>query len=174
MMDVLLLAVLASLAAAGALLAALQLPGTWLILASAAGYDWYYDWQRIGWRWLLALAALTVAAEVLDTLASVAAARRAGASRRAVVGSLLGGFIGMIVLSLPVPVIGTIAGGLAGCFLGAAIGELSIHDDVTAGARVGLFATLGRILGLMAKTAAAMVIAGATVSLATRAWWISL
>ncbi|MBN2560952.1 MAG: DUF456 domain-containing protein [Phycisphaerae bacterium] len=169
MVDALLLIALVLLALGGTFLAALQLPGTWLILASAAGYDWYYGWQRIGWRWLVALAAVAAVAELLDTIASVAAARRAGASRRAAVGALLGGFLGMIILSVPIPIVGTIAGGLVGCFVGALVAEMTVRDDIRAGARVGLFATLGRLVGIAGKTAAAMAIAGAAVCLALRA-----
>jgi uncharacterized protein len=169
MIDWLLLGALVLLAAGGIVLAVFQLPGTWLILASAAVYDWHYAWQRIGWKWLVCLLVLATLAELLDTLASLVAARRAGASRRAAVGALLGGLIGMIVLSIPVPVIGTVVGGFIGCFVGALIGELTVRDDLAAGVKVGVFATLGRLIGLMAKTAAALAIAGATLLLAVRA-----
>lgn len=155
----------------GILLAVLQLPGTWLILAAAVAFDGYYGWDALGWRWLAALAVVAVLAEILDTLASVVAARRAGASRRAMVGAVIGGFVGMVLLSLPVPVIGTILGGLLGCFLGGLMGEMTIRNDLAAGARVGLFATMGRVFGIVGKTAAAMAIAAATVSLAVRALW---
>jgi uncharacterized protein YqgC (DUF456 family) len=171
MIDLALLLLLILIAVAGVLLAALQLPGTWLLLAAAVGYDWYYSWQRIGWKWLLALAAVAVVAEVTDSLASLIAARRAGASRRAAVGALLGGFAGMILLSVPVPLIGTIVGGLIGCFLGALLAELTVRDDLRAGARVGVFATLGRLAGMASKIAAALVIAGVTLSLGMYAGW---
>ena len=172
-MSVLLLVMLSLFALAGILLSVLQLPGTWLIIACAIGYDWYHGWQSLGWQWLVGLGAVAVVAELIDSLAAVAAVRRAGASRRAAVGSLIGGFSGMILLSLPVPILGTIAGGLLGCFLGALVGEMTVRDDLGAGARAGLFATLGRVIGMMAKTAAALMIAGATVSLAVRAVWLS-
>jgi uncharacterized protein YqgC (DUF456 family) len=171
MIDWLFLGALVLIAFGGIALAVFQLPGTWLILLSAAGYDWHYGWQRIGWKWLVALLVLAALAELLDTLASLVAARRAGASRRAAIGALLGGLAGMILLSVPVPVIGTVVGGLLGCFAGALIGEISVRNDLAAGAKVGVFATLGRLIGIMAKTAAALAIAGATVLLAFRSAW---
>ena len=170
-MNIFLLVSLVVLSLSGIALAVVQLPGTWVILITAAAYDWYFDWQRIGWKWLAGLAVLAVAAEVVDSLASMVAARRAGASRRAAVGALVGGFAGMILLSLPVPVIGTVVGGMLGCFLGALGAELTKRDDLVAGARVGLFATIGRVIGLAAKTAAAVAIGGATISLAVRSAW---
>ncbi len=165
-MSAIMIAILVLVSILGIMLAAFQLPGTWLILGGAILYDWYYSWGRIGWKWLLVLGAIAAFAELLEMLASVAMARRAGASRRAAIGSLIGGFAGMIVLSVPVPVIGTIIGGLIGCFVGALLGELSLHDNLHTGAKVGIFATIGRVMGMMAKTAAAMVIAGAAISLA--------
>ena len=165
-MSVVLIAVLVVVSLLGIMLAAFQLPGAWLILGSAVLYDWYYGWQRLGWKWLLILGAIAAVAEVLEMLVSVSMARQAGASRRAAIGSLIGGFAGMILLTVPVPVIGTIIGGLIGCFVGALLGELSLHDNLHTGAKVGIFATIGRVMGMMAKTAAAMVIAGAVITLA--------
>lgn len=170
----LLLAGLIVFALAGILLAALQLPGTWVILAAAVGYDWYYGFTRIGWKWLAALGAVAVAAELADSLFAVAFARRAGASRRAAVGALIGGFAGMFLFSLPMPIVGTIAGGVIGCFAGAFLAELTHPqtavldpaERMSAGARIGAGAALGRIAGLLVKMAAAFVIAGASVTLA--------
>ena len=166
-MDWLLLSALTLVTVVGLVLAAFQLPGTWLILVCAAGYDWYYDFARIGWKWLAVLGVIAIVAEVFDGLAGALLAKRAGASRQAMIGALLGGFVGMIVLTIPVPVIGTIFGGIAGCFIGAVVGELSVRNDYAAGAKVGISAVIGRVLGLIAKTGAAVVIAGVTVMLAT-------
>lgn len=165
-MEIALFVILILLCITGVLLAVLQLPGTWLILAAAIGYDAYHDWARLGWKWLAGLAAFAICAEVVDSLASMIAARRAGASRRAAVGALIGGFLGMLLVSVPLPIIGVVIGGLIGCFLGAVAAELTKRDDVAFGVRVGLFATLGRTVGLAFKTAAAMVIGGATILLA--------
>jgi uncharacterized protein YqgC (DUF456 family) len=168
MLDATLLILLVTVACAGIVLAVMQLPGSWLILAAALGYDWYYGFSRIGWKWLVALTVLAAAAEVVEALSSAVIARRAGASRRASIGALLGGLIGMFSLSfvVPIPIIGTIAGGFLGCFLGALLGEMTQHDDLTKGTRVGIFAMIGRLLGLIAKTAASLTIAGAVVLLA--------
>lgn len=166
MIDISILLALLLLLLAGTVLAALQLPGTWLILAAAFGYDAYYHWQRLGWVWLVVLAVIAGIAEIIEILSSMLTARKAGASRRAAFGSLVGGFVGMLMFSIPVPVAGTIIGGLLGCFLGALLGEMTVRDDLVAGARVGLFAAVGRLLGLIAKTSAAMIMGGLVVVLA--------
>lgn len=170
MTDYLLFAGLVLMSAGGLVLAALQLPGNWVILASAAAYDAWHGWSVIGWKWLVALTAFAAAVEVVEMLAGAFVAQKAGASRRAAVGAIVGGLVGMFALTVPIPlpVVGTIAGGLAGCFLGALAGELTLRDDLTHGARVGLFAVAGRLLGMLIKTSSAVVVAGATLSLA--AW----
>lgn len=170
-METLLFIGLVAIALAGVVLAAFTLPGSWVILASAVGYDGYFGWQRFGWKWLAALGAIALAAEIIELAASAVVAGKAGASRRAAIGSLIGGFAGMILLSVSVPVIGTILGGFIGCFIGALAGEMTLRDDLRTGLRVGLFATLGRLLGMMVKVSAAMAIAGAVVSLAFIATW---
>lgn len=171
MSETLLLILLAIFFLAGVALAVLQLPGIWLIVASAAAYDWYHGWERIGWKWLVALGIVALFAEVFEAAAGMLAARRAGASRRAAVGALVGGFAGMILLSIPIPVVGTIIGGMLGCFVGACAAELTVRDDVAAGVRVGVFATIGRAMGLAAKTGAALAIAGTALVLAIRGAW---
>lgn len=167
-MDYLLLIILVFLAVAGVVLAVFQLPGTWLIIVAAVGYDWYHDWQRFGWLWLVILILFAGLVELFEFLAGALVARQAGASRRAAVCAMLGGFLGMFLFTIPIPIpgVGTIIGGLLGCFLGALVGELSLDKDLKTGARVGTFATIGRLIGLIAKSSAAIVIAGTTVSLA--------
>jgi len=170
-MSIALFILLVLIAIAGIILATFQLPGVWIILAAAVGYDGYLGWQAFGWKWLLALTLIAGVGELLDALAGAALAHRGGASRRASLGALIGGFAGMIVFTIPVPLIGTIIGGLLGCFLGAVIGELSLHDDLYRGARIGALATAGRLVGIVLKTAVAIAVAGAIIVLAWLATW---
>lgn len=170
-MEYLLFAIVCLIAVVGVLLAALQLPGTWLILAATVGYDWYHHWKIFGWKWLVALASAALVAEVIETGASYVIARKGGASRRASIGAVIGGLAGMILLSLPIPIIGTILGGMIGCFLGALVGELTVRDDLATGTKVGIYATIGRLIGMIAKTSAAVVIAGIVLVLAAAAIW---
>lgn len=170
MWDYLAFSGLAMFALIGVALAALQLPGVWLILSISALFDWYHHWQSIGWKWLLVLFGLAVLSEIFDALAGFLAARRAGASRRAGFGAIIGGFAGMLMFTIPIPIpgLGAVIGGLIGCFFGALIAELTLHDKIEVGVRVGLFATVGKVIGLAAKTSAAAITAGTIISLA--AW----
>jgi hypothetical protein len=171
MMDWILLAVLSLFCVCSLVITALQLPGNWILLFCAVAFDAYYHWQRFGWKWLVALGVLAAAGEAIELAASAVVARRAGASRRAGLGALVGGIAGMILLSIPVPIVGTIIGGVIGCFAGAVVMELTLHDDLAKSARVGVFASIGRILGLVAKLSCGMAMAGAAVALAVSAVW---
>lgn len=144
----------------GLLLTALQMPGIWLIVAAAAGYGWHEQFRQFTPAFVGLLAGLAVAAELCDFLPSLMLARRAGASSRAAWFGLIGGIVGMFALSLPLPIIGTVAGGVIGCFAGAVIGELSLHDNVDRAARVGFAAAVGRVVGLVAKLSVAVVMVG--------------
>ena len=141
----------------GTAMTAMRLPGTWWILASAVGYLWWMGFPPgSGWT-LILLGGAAVIGEIVELLGSLILSKRAGASRYAGWGGLLGGLLGAIFLSfvIPIPIVGTVTGALLGCFLGAAIVVFSARKRLAHGARVGFFAALGFILGIVAKVAVA-------------------
>jgi uncharacterized protein YqgC (DUF456 family) len=78
----------------------------------------------------------------------------------------LGGLAGALLLTVPVPIIGTIAGAAIGCFCGALLAELSLDRTANHAGRVGLATAVGRTLGAVLKLTAAMVMAGLAVAFA--------
>ncbi len=152
----------------GWLLAVFQLPGTWFIVAATAVYDWHFGWRSITWQVLAVMALLAAAAEVADLLAGMKGAQKAGASRAASWGALAGGFGGMIALTplIPIPILGSILGGLLGCFGGAFAVERYFHGDTGKSAKVGLGAAIGRLVGLLIKLMTAIIISGIAVGTA--------
>lgn len=145
----------------GVLLTALRLPGTWLLLTTAVVYGWWTGWERIGIATVLILAGVAIVGEVVEILASVVTARRAGATKQAAWGALIGGFVGMLFLSflVPIPLIGSMVGAVVGCFGGALLTELVIARNLAHGAKVGVFAALGFAIGTATKVAIAMAMA---------------
>ncbi len=143
----------------GILLTVFRLPGNWLIVAAAGLYQWLAVDEGGGWTVLAILVGLAVFGEVAELLASVVTAQKAGASRQAAWGGLIGGFAGMFLFSLPVPVFGTLAGAVIGCFAGALIVEWRVRGKLGQGAKVGLFSAIGFVLGAVFKLAVAMVMA---------------
>ncbi len=116
----LLLVVLLLVNAAGVVLVMLQLPGTWLIVVATAAMA-LWPATEIGWLWVAVLLALAGVGELIEFLASAHGARKAGATRRAAVGSLIGGVVGAIVCTflIPIIVVGTLIGACAGAGIGS-------------------------------------------------------
>jgi hypothetical protein len=175
-MDWLLYLVAALFVLAGAACLALivvSLPGTWIMLGLATAVellDRFYlppgaD-ATFGW-WLLGLAAAMAAlGEVIELLAGAAGARGGGASARGMWGALIGGILGVLLLTpvlLFIPVIGSLVGAVLGTFIGAVVGEMSGTRDgrgapgqsVRGSFRESLLpatgATIGRVVGTLTK-----------------------
>src|SRR5690349_8399186 len=74
----------------------LGLPGTWIMLAAALGYNFLPGQGQVGTGWLTAGLALALVAEVLEFTVAARYTTRYGGSRRAGWGAILGGFAGAI------------------------------------------------------------------------------
>lgn len=158
---------------AGWFLTLVGLPGTWLIVASAAIYAWLGPAAdsriALGWPTVVILLLLALLGEGLETLAGAAGARRAGGSRRgmllAIIGSVFGALFGAgIGVPIPLlgPLIGAILGAAVGAFGGAIAGETWKGRTLDHSWRVGESAFWGRLWGTVAKLAIAtiMVVVG--------------
>jgi len=142
-------AVLIVVGLAGTVLPAL--PGTALILGGALLGAWIDDFTRVGAVTLTVLSALAVAAWVLEYVASLLGAKKAGASRQALIGAALGTVAGLLfgivgVLFLPL--------------LGAAIGEYLARRNQAQALKVGVATWLGLLAGMLAKVVIAFVMVG--------------
>jgi uncharacterized protein len=127
------------------------LPGVPLLFAGmviAAAID---DFQRIGWITLTVLGFLTVVAFVIDFIATAIGARTSGASKRAVWGAALGTLVGIFF---------GFAGLVLGPFIGAVIGELTVHGRMDQAGRAGLATWIGLIFGTLIKLAIAFSMIG--------------
>ena len=112
----------ALLMGAGLLGAVLPLvPGPPLVWLGALYYSYNTNWQEVGVPMLALLFVLAVAGSTADIWVSALGAKKSGASGWATIASMVGGVIGMMVLSLPGLFIGSIAG--------IALVEYSRHKD---------------------------------------------
>lgn len=138
----------------GLSLTVLGLPGLWLMVAALIAYAWLTTMGHyIGWTTLIIILALALTAEVLEFYVGSAGAKKAGASRRGMIGALVGALIGGFLFTIPVPILGTIFGVCAGAFVGAALVEMGIVGDPAHARRVGWGAAKGRFLGILLKLA---------------------
>jgi uncharacterized protein YqgC (DUF456 family) len=140
-----------------------MLPGNWVILGGAALFAWllpHDDGRGVTWVVVIALAVLALLGEAIEFVAGAAGAAKQGASRRAIVLSLIGAIVGSIVglsIGLPVPIVGSLVmaifGGAAGAFAGAYLGEAWKGRDEPARTAAGRGAFFGRIWGTAGKFA---------------------
>lgn len=135
------------------------LPGTAFVLGGIVVGAWIDDFTRVGWGALAVITVMAIAAWVLDYVAALLGARRAGASRQAVMGAAIGTvagiFMGLVgVLFLPL--------------VGAAIGEWLARRDHQGAVRVGLATWLGLMVGLVAKVVLAFMMIGVFL---VALWW---
>lgn len=134
----------------------LTLPGLWLMAAVYGVYGWLTGWNHyVGWPSLIAMAVLATVAEIVELTAGSAGAKKAGASKRAMIGAVVGGMVGAVFLTalIPIPVVGTVIGVCLGAALGAGIVELMVRRDLEQSIRVGSGAFKGRLLGIVSKLA---------------------
>jgi uncharacterized protein YqgC (DUF456 family) len=132
-------------------------PGAPLIFAGALLHAVATDFNPIGAGRLAILAALGVLGWALEHVAGAVGARRAGASRAAVVGAMIGMVVGVMVAPI---------GLLLGPILGAIAGELLSGRAPEASVRAGIGAAVGALTGVVAHFAMALVMVALFV------WWL--
>ncbi|MCC7328296.1 MAG: DUF456 domain-containing protein [Burkholderiales bacterium] len=130
------------------------MPGTVLVFGGILLGAWIDDFARIPVWLLVVFGVLTLVAWVVDYLAAMAGAKKAGASKLAIVGAAIGtvagiftGFVGLLFLPLA----------------GAAIGEFIAQRDALRAGRVGVATWLGLLVGTAVKVAIAFAMVGAFV-----------
>jgi len=127
------------------------LPGTLFVLGGIVLGAWIDDFVHVGATALTIVTVLAVLAWVLDYVAGLLGARKAGASRQAIIGAALGTVAGLFM-------------GLVGVFfmplVGAAIGEYIAQKDHARAAHVGVATWLGIMVGMIAKVVLAFMMIG--------------
>lgn len=131
------------------------IPGLPLIFGGMLLAAWADGFQRIGIPMLVLLGVLTLLSIGIDLLATALGAKRVGASRKAIIGAVLGTFAGLFVF----PPFGL----FLGPFAGAVAGEL-LHMRGSAqlghAARVGFGTWVGILVGVALKLTLALAMIG--------------
>jgi uncharacterized protein YqgC (DUF456 family) len=128
-----------------------MLPGAILVFGGIVLAAWIDGFARIPVWLLLLLAVLTAMAWAIDYLAAAAGAKRAGASKLAIIGAGVGTLAGIFsglwgLLFMPLA--------------GAAIGEYVAQRDVWRAGRVGVATWIGLLLGTAVKVALVFAMVG--------------
>ncbi len=127
------------------------LPGPPLILVGAIFLAWWEDFSRIGVFSVAVIGVLTLMCILIDIASSYLGAKKVGASRAALIGSIAGSLIGIFFL-LP--------GIILGPFLGALVGEWWMTHNISQATKVGLGTWLGLLIGSAAKLGLAVAMVG--------------
>jgi uncharacterized protein YqgC (DUF456 family) len=119
-----------------------MLPGVPLVFAGLLLAAWSGDFAKVSILTMVIIGVIAVLAWVVDFVASMVTAKKAGASKYALWGAGIGALLGIF---------GGIPGLIIGPAIGAIIGELIAHKDSTRATTVGLAAGLGFVLALAIK-----------------------
>ena len=127
------------------------LPGIILVFGGIVLAAWIDDFARIPVWLLVLLGVLTAMAWTVDYVAAVVGAKRAGASKQAIIGAGIGTLAGIFsglwgLLFMPL--------------VGAAIGEYLAQRDVRRAGKVGIATWLGLLLGTAVKVAIVFAMVG--------------
>ncbi len=127
------------------------LPGPMLVLGGIVLGAWIDGFQRVSLTVVGVVAGLAVLAWVLDYVAGILGARRAGASRQALVGAAIGTVVGLFM---------GLVGVLFMPFVGAVAGEYLARRDEVRAMQVGVGTWVGIMAGLLAKVVLSLVMVG--------------
>jgi uncharacterized protein YqgC (DUF456 family) len=124
------------------------LPGAPLLFLGLVVAAWAEDFEYVGTGGLIVLGVLAVLTYLADIAAGVFGAKKFGASKQAMIGAGIGAIVGIFFAPLGI---------LLGPFLGALIGELIQQKKLLTAGLSGIGATLGLLLGAVAKLVLAFV-----------------
>jgi uncharacterized protein YqgC (DUF456 family) len=128
------------------------LPGIPLAYAGMVLAAWAGGFKEISVLVLILLGLLTLASVAIDFLASALGAKRAGASKLAVVGAALGSLIGMIFFNLP--------GLILGPFVGVMVVETAQGRSMREAGKIGFATWIGMAVGVALKVGLAFAMMG--------------
>jgi uncharacterized protein len=127
------------------------LPGTLLVWAGILLGAWIDDFARVSVGTVAVISILAVVAWGLDFVAGLMGAKRAGASKQALIGAALGTVIGLLM---------GLVGVLFMPLVGAAAGEYWAQRNQTRAIKVGVATWVGLMLGMLAKVVLSFVMVG--------------
>lgn len=128
------------------------IPSTPVIWAGVFIYAAYDGFESIGWSLLLIFAILTVVSLALDYLGGVIGAKKYGATKWGLIGSVIGGIAGFFM--------GGIVGLIFGPFFGAVLSELIFGKDLRGAFKSGVGTLIGFLGGVIVKLVISVVIIG--------------
>lgn len=128
-----------------------MLPGTVLVWGGIVLGAWIDDFTRVSMTTVVVVSVLALLAWGLDYVAGLMGARKAGASKQALVGAAVGTVLGLFM---------GLVGVLFMPLVGAATGEYLAQKDEARALHVGVATWIGIMVGLIAKVVLAFIMVG--------------
>lgn len=128
-----------------------MLPGTVLVWGGIVLGAWIDDFTRVGMTTVVVVSVLAILAWGLDYAAGLMGAKKAGASKQALVGAAVGTVLGLFM---------GLVGVLFMPLVGAAVGEYLAQKDHARALHVGVATWIGIMVGLIAKVVLAFIMVG--------------
>ncbi|MGV8944768.1 DUF456 domain-containing protein [Thermomonas sp.] len=140
------------------------LPGLPLVFAGMLLAAWTGGFEQVGVLMLVVLGVLTLVSLAVDFWATALGAKRVGASRKAIIGAMLGTFAGLFFGPF-----GLLLGPFAGALLGELLHRRSLgSSDLGDAAKIGFGTWLGILFGIALKLGLAFAMLG----LFALDWWL--
>ena len=137
---------------AGLALSCLSISGTWLVTAAAALLAWGNGSGFPGWGTPVGFAVIAALVEGIEAAAGWFGVTSRGGSKRAGVAAMAGGLLGAIAgTAIPIPILGSLFGMLAGSFLLAYYVEQRRLGNREAALHIAKGALLARLAVLLLK-----------------------
>jgi len=125
-----------------------MMPGAPLLFLGLVVAAWADNFTYVGTGGLTVLGILALLTYAVDIIAGAFGAQKFGASRQAIIGAGVGAILGIFVMPIGI---------LLGPFIGAVIGELIAQKNLREAGTSGIGATIGLLLGAVAKLVLALV-----------------
>jgi uncharacterized protein YqgC (DUF456 family) len=132
------------------------IPGNLLILFNSVVYAVITNFESISFAFIITLFFVVLLVEVIEYVLIIVSARRYGASKWGITGSIVGGIGGAISGAFVTPVLGAIVGSIIGVFLGATLLEFLKSFSLREAFFSGIGAFIGKLGGLTVKTCGAV------------------
>jgi len=146
------------LCGAGVVLSCLSISGTWLVVLAAALAAILSGPAFPGWWTVILFALLSAGCEAFESVAGVWGVTRRGGSGWAGFAAVVGGLLGMILggVVIPIPVLGSLVGMLAGSFALAYVAERHRLKRADHAAHIARGAVVARIMVMLVKLGATL------------------
>ncbi|MGV8922156.1 MAG: DUF456 domain-containing protein [Thermomonas sp.] len=140
------------------------LPGLPLVFTGMLLAAWAGGFEQVGIPMLVVLGMLTLVSLAVDFWATALGAKRVGASRKAIIGAVIGTFAGLFFGPF-----GLVLGPFAGALVGELLHRRSLgSSDLGDAAKIGFGTWLGILFGVVLKLGLAFAMLG----LFALAWWL--